>query len=97
MSGVASAEQIETERTRARAQAEAVVDAVRSDVDVPEGVTVTPEVVAGTPAAAILGSTTAGHLTVVGTRGHGGIRRAVVGSTSHQVLHHPPGPMVVVP
>lgn len=97
LSGVASPEQIETERTRARSQAEAVVHAVLADVDVPEGVTVTPQVVAGTPAAAILGHATAGHLTVVGTRGHGGIRRAVVGSTSHQVLHHAPGPVVVVP
>jgi nucleotide-binding universal stress UspA family protein len=97
LSGVASPEQIETERTRARSQAEAVVDAVLADVDVPEGVTVTPQVVAGTPAAAILGHATAEHLTVVGTRGYGGIRRAVVGSTSHQVLHHAPGPVVVVP
>ena len=97
LSGVATPEQIETERTRARTQAETVLDAVLADVDVPEGVTVTPRVTAGTPAAAILSHTTAAHLTVVGTRGHGGIRRAVVGSTSHQVLHHAPGPVVVVP
>lgn len=97
LSGVATPEQIETERTRAHAQAETVMDAVLTDVDVPEGVTVTPQVTAGTPAAAILSHTTAAHLTVVGTRGHGGIRRAVVGSTSHQVLHHAPGPVVVVP
>lgn len=97
LSGVASPEQIETERTRARTQAQAIVDAVLADVDVPEGVTVTPQVMAGTPAGAILGHTTASHLTVVGTRGHGGIRRTVVGSTSHQVLHHAPGPVVVVP
>lgn len=97
LSGVATPEQIETERTRARTQAETVLDAVLADVDVPEGVTVTPQVTAGTPAAAILSHTTAAHLTVVGTRGHGGIRRAVVGSTSHQVLHHAPGPVVVVP
>jgi nucleotide-binding universal stress UspA family protein len=97
VSGVASPEQIETERTRARTQAQAVVDAVLAEVVVPEGVTVTPRVVAGAPAAAILDHATAGHLIVVGTRGYGGIRRAVVGSTSHQVLHHAPGPVVVVP
>jgi nucleotide-binding universal stress UspA family protein len=97
LSGVASPDQIETERTRARAQAEEVIDAVRADVDVPEGVTVSPQVVAATPAAAILGHATAGHVTVVGTRGHGGIRRTIVGSMSHQVLHHAPGPVIVVP
>ncbi|MPY96073.1 MAG: hypothetical protein GEV08_24340 [Acidimicrobiia bacterium] len=36
-------------------------------------------------------------LMVVGTRGHGRVGRAVLGSTSRQLAHHAPCPIVVVP
>jgi nucleotide-binding universal stress UspA family protein len=97
LSGVATPQQIESARSEARASADRVIESTLSAVDVPEGVTVTPHIVAGTAAGALLAHTTAADLMVVGTRGFGRVRRALVGSTSHQVLHHAPGPVVVVP
>lgn len=97
LSGVASAEQIDAEYARAEAQANGILQDAMGAVAVPDGTTVSPSLVAGTPAAAILDHIDADQLVVVGTRGLGGVRRAIVGSTSHQVLHHAPGPVVVVP
>jgi nucleotide-binding universal stress UspA family protein len=97
LSGVATPEQIASSRAAARETADRIVESALDDVDVPDGVTVTPQIVPGTPAGAVLAHATAGDLTVLGTRGFGRVRRALVGSTSHQVLHHAPGPVVVVP
>ncbi len=97
LSGMATAEQIDAEHARAEAHANAVLQGAMEAVPVPEGTTVSPLLVAATPAAAILDNTDSDQLLVVGTRGFGGLRRAIVGSTTHQVLHHAPGPVVVVP
>jgi nucleotide-binding universal stress UspA family protein len=86
-----------SERERARSEADGLADRVLAAVDVPQGVAVRRRVVAGTPAGAVLHHAAEGQLVVVGSRGHGAIGRALVGSVSHQVLHHAVGTVVVVP
>ena len=47
---------------------------------------------------ALLRQIEAGHhdLVVVGSRGRGGVRSALLGSVSHYVLHHSPVPVLIV-
>lgn len=85
------------ERERAQSEADDVADRVLADIAVPPGVTVRRRVVAGTPAGAVVHDAANGQLVTVGSRGHGAIGRALVGSVSHQVLHHATGTVVVVP
>ena len=61
------------------------------------GVTVTAEVVVGHAAKVLLDLSRDARLLVVGCRGQGDIRAALVGSISHAVLHHTEVPVAVVP
>ena len=97
LSGMATAEQIDAEQARAEEHADAVLRRTMEEVSVPDGTTMSPLLVAARPAEAILHNTDSDQLIVVGTRGFGGVRRAIVGSTAHQVMHYAPGPVVVVP
>lgn len=54
------------------------------------------EVVRDRPATALLRYATTAALVVVGTRGLGGFRGLVLGSTSQHLLHHAPCPVAVV-
>jgi nucleotide-binding universal stress UspA family protein len=61
-----------------------------------------PEPVAGRlvqgPAGpAILDAARGADLIVLGTRGHGAVTGALLGSVTHQVARHAPGPVVVIP
>lgn len=51
----------------------------------------------GSPARHLIELSDDADLVVVGTRGRGGLRSAVLGSTSQQLAHHAPCPVVVVP
>jgi len=51
----------------------------------------------GSPAVAILNAAKGADLVVVGTRGRGGFSGLLLGSVSHQVVHHAECPVVVVP
>jgi nucleotide-binding universal stress UspA family protein len=53
--------------------------------------------VAGHPASKLLEVAQDAELLVVGTRGHGGFTGLLLGSTSQQVAHHAPCPVVIVP
>jgi nucleotide-binding universal stress UspA family protein len=49
------------------------------------------------PAGAILAAAEGADLVVVGSRGRGGFAELVLGSVSHQVVHHATCPVVIVP
>ena len=49
------------------------------------------------PAAALVQAAAGAHLLVVGSRGRGGFRRLLLGSTAHGVLGHLPCPTVITP
>jgi nucleotide-binding universal stress UspA family protein len=57
---------------------------------------VTREVVRDHPSRALLRYAEGARLVVVGTRGRGGFKGLVLGSTSQHLLHHAPCPVVVV-
>ena len=56
-------------------------------------------VVGGNPAGAILGAAADvdASLIVAGNRGHTGLGGAILGSVSHQLVHHAPGVVLLVP
>ena len=56
-----------------------------------------PVLVAGGAAGAILAEAKDATLVVVGARGLGGLKSLLLGSVSHQVAHHVPCPVVVIP
>ncbi len=64
--------------------------------DVEAGVTIERRLVEGDPAEAILEEASGADLVVVGSRGHGGIKTAFLGSVSNHVIQHAPCPVVVV-
>jgi nucleotide-binding universal stress UspA family protein len=71
---------------------------VKQIADVPNDVSVTSMVVAGQPAKVILERLREGRhdLLVMGTRGHGRVGSALLGSVSQAVLHNAQVPVMVV-
>lgn len=72
--------------------AAAVVDARAAGA--PEAV---GKAVHAAPADAVLSAAEGADLIVVGSRGRGGFAELVLGSVSHQVVHHATCPVVIVP
>jgi nucleotide-binding universal stress UspA family protein len=81
-----------------RAEAEAERIARRARDRVPDEVSVASVVTQQSVKRALVRQIDAGHhdLVVVGSRGRGAIRSAVLGSVSHYVLHHSPVPVLIV-
>lgn len=77
-----------------RSAAQRVLDAALADGA--GGVAVEPRLVEGDAAEALVDGAADADLVVVGTRGHGGLKSALLGSVSHHVIQHAPCPVVVV-
>jgi nucleotide-binding universal stress UspA family protein len=80
----------------AHADAEAILRRARERV--PDDLSVTAVLSEQPIQAALIGQITNGvhDLVVMGSRGRGAIRAALLGSTSHYVLHHSPVPVLIV-
>jgi nucleotide-binding universal stress UspA family protein len=76
--------------------ATATLDHALARVDL-TGISVTPRLVMGGSAPALLDAAEGADLLVVGSRGHGGFAGLLLGSTSMHCAHHPPCPLVIVP
>ena len=80
----------------AEAEAEAVLLDARASV--PADVSVTTVLTAQPVLRSLLQQIETGHhdLVVMGSRGRGAVRSALLGSVSHHVLHHSPAPVLIV-
>jgi nucleotide-binding universal stress UspA family protein len=80
----------------AEAEAEAIL--LRARAHVPADVSVTTVLTPQPVLPALLRQIEAGHhdLVVMGSRGRGAVRSALLGSVSHYVLHHSPVPVLIV-
>lgn len=94
--GLQSDAQLEHVRSLAHQQAVELSDAALQAVDAPSGGRVHQVVAVGSAAGMLLDHAGADALLVVGSRGHG-VGQVLVGSVTHQCLHHAVGPVVVVP
>jgi nucleotide-binding universal stress UspA family protein len=65
---------------------------------VPDGVSVSTVQSSEPPGPALINQLESGHhdLLVMGSRGRGALRSALLGSVSHYVLHHSPVPVLIV-
>lgn len=90
---VAWRKEISTAEQEARERLEAAASRLRAT----SGVPATPHVRTGRPSAEIvgLGDKLGAGITLVGNRGRGGVRRALMGSVSTSVTHHALGSVIV--
>ena len=78
------------------ASAHAILDETLAKVEARD-VAVTKVVVQGSTAHVLIEHSAGAPMLVVGSRGTGGFVGLLVGSVAHQVLHHAPCPVLVVP
>ena len=81
----------------ARQAAEEAVAKAAAQLGGPQPVPVTIRTVTGFAAQELIEASRDADLLVVGSRGHGGFARLMLGSVSDQVMHHAHCPVVVVP
>ncbi|MGN7149855.1 universal stress protein [Arthrobacter sp. SAFR-179] len=75
----------------AQAMLEAELERVKD-----QGVPTTGKLVEGNPAAALIDASRDADLVAVGSRGHGGFTGMLLGSVSHQTIHHAHCPVLVI-
>jgi nucleotide-binding universal stress UspA family protein len=66
-------------------------------IEIPDGVSLTSEAIAGHPSDVLVDLSHDASLVVVGSRGHGDIGSALIGSVGMHVIHHSECPVVVLP
>ena len=76
--------------------AKTVTEAVTEAVDPASSVRVATKVEEGSPAHVLLDAAKGAELLVVGSRGHGGVAGALLGSVSQHCASHSPCPIVIV-
>lgn len=77
--------------------AAAMVEKVASHLGEARPASLTVRTINGFPAQQLIEASQDADLVVVGSRGHGGFARLMLGSVSTQVVHHATCPVVVVP
>jgi nucleotide-binding universal stress UspA family protein len=87
---VVSPEDVEAAATRL------VSDTMREVAPEATGVDLTTTVERGNPAETLAAKAKGAAMVVVGSHGHGGFAGMLLGSTTNQLLHHAPAPVVVV-
>jgi nucleotide-binding universal stress UspA family protein len=86
------------EQARARQAAEEAVEKIISNLPVDSRPkTVTVRAASGIVAEELINASAGADLLVLGSRGHGGFARLMIGSVSTQVSHHALCPVVIVP
>ncbi|HSJ43730.1 MAG TPA: universal stress protein [Euzebyales bacterium] len=96
--GMAAVPSMERERELVRQEgAQILARALDRAAEALEGLEVRRQARVGPPADALAVVAGTDHVLVVGNRGHSYVRGVMLGSVSHQVLHHAHGPVVVVP
>lgn len=60
------------------------------------GVAITGRIVEGNPASALIDASRHADLVALGSRGHGGFTGMLLGSVSHQTIHHAHCPVLVI-
>ena len=83
----------EVEQEAANARLAAAVEALGADT----GVAIETVATEGHASSVLIEQAAGADLLVVGSRGHGGFASLLLGSTSQQVAHHAPCPVVIVP
>ncbi|GGQ03914.1 MULTISPECIES: universal stress protein [Streptomyces] len=95
--GMAEAQLAEQEAVTAEEAARRkLADTVNAAVGASPGVPVFRRVEQGSPAQVLVDASKEADLTVVGTRGYGGFKGALLGSVSQQVVQYSAGTVVVV-
>lgn len=97
VAGVGMMPVLEQAHEELRADAEALLgEELEAVIPDRHGVEIEQLVVEGQPAAALVSAAAGAELLVVGSRGHGSLVGAVLGSVSQQCLHHAPCPVAIV-
>ncbi len=78
-------------------EAEAMKQLLEVLAEVPADVPVDPIVAGGTPSHVLIEAGEGADVVIVGSRGFGGFKGLLLGSTSLQVVTHAPCPVIVVP